>query len=150
MDREDSRISTAFVASMNTFLLAHGLDVCSKAAELHAAVHPFLMRALRSARDARLREALVLYLRIQLLLKGLEASGEGQFLEEVQDLLTHSAQQSGFTWYGSHSCFTASSCSCMHACSTPHAVSMQPSADLKLLQSAAPALLGDDGCTHTS
>ncbi|BDA48015.1 Serine-protein kinase ATM [Coccomyxa sp. Obi] len=98
--REDSRVSIAFVAAMNTFLLANGLDVSSKTAELHAAVHPFLMRSWRSARDARLREALVLYLRIQLLLGGLEAPGDGHFLEEVQELLTHSMQEPGFSWCG--------------------------------------------------
>lgn len=85
---------------MNTFLLANGLDVSSKAAELHAAVHPFLVRSWRSARDSRLREALVLYLRIQLLLGGLEGPGDGRFLEEVQELLTHTMQQPGFSWWG--------------------------------------------------
>lgn len=100
MCREDSRISIAFVAALNTFLLANGLDVCSKAAELHAAVHPFLMRAWRSARDTRLRENLVLYLRVQLLLGGLEGPGDGHFLEEVQELVTHSMQQPGFSWCG--------------------------------------------------
>lgn len=100
MCREDSRISIAFVAALNTFLLANGLDVCSKAAELHASVHPFLMRAWRCARDTRLRDKLVLYLRIQVLLGGLEGPGVGHFLEEVQELVTHSMQQPGFSWCG--------------------------------------------------
>ena len=87
------------MAATNTFLLGNGLDVCSKAAELHAAVHPFLTRAWRNARDTRLRDNLVLYLRIQLLLGGLEGPGDGHFLIEVQELVAHSMQQPGFSWY---------------------------------------------------
>ena len=50
----------------------------------------------RRARDARLREALVTYLRAQLLLGGLE--GEGGALMDVKALLGQSLQQQGFRW----------------------------------------------------
>ena len=79
------------MSSMNQFLLGNGLDVSSKAADLHAAVHPFLQRAWRSIPvrdiwDNRLMEAFVTYLRIQLVLGGLEAP-ESPFLDDVHELL---------------------------------------------------------------
>ena len=50
-----------------------------------------------SARDGRLREALVVYLRAQLLLGGLEEGAPGT-LADVRALLEHSLQQPGFRW----------------------------------------------------
>jgi hypothetical protein len=95
--REDSRISTAVVASVNTFLLANGLDVRSRVAQLQTAVHPFVLRAWGTARDAKLRDALVTYLRVQLCLGGLEAP-ESPFLQDVHELLMHTIEQPVFSW----------------------------------------------------
>ena len=47
--RDDSRISTAFLSALNTFLLAHGLDVSSRCTETHEAVHALLLRCWRSS-----------------------------------------------------------------------------------------------------
>lgn len=70
--REDSRISTAFVTSLNTFLLRHGLDVSSRSPEIQRALHPFVLRCLKINRDAKLKDALVVCLSIQVRLQGLQ------------------------------------------------------------------------------
>ena len=53
------------LAALNAFLTKQGLDVCSRAAELHQATQPLVLRLWRSARDGRMRDTLVQYLRIQ-------------------------------------------------------------------------------------
>ncbi len=91
----------------------------SKAAQLHAAMHPFLLRAwraapVRSLQDDRLREAFVTYLRIQLMLGGLEAP-ESPFLGHVHELLMDSmasikelpVQPPASAQYAFHLCFAA-------------------------------------------
>ena len=70
--REDSRISTALVTALNSFLLKNGLDVSSRSADLHQAMQPFLLRAWRSSRDQKLKDSLVTYLNIQVRLGGLQ------------------------------------------------------------------------------
>lgn len=87
----------AIFTSLNAFLLRNGADVASGAGGLHAAAAGYVARAWRSARDARLREALAVYLRAQLLLGGLPADG-GAALEDLKALLEHSLQQPGFRW----------------------------------------------------
>ena len=57
------------LSALNTFLSEHGLDVCGRAAELHRATQPLVLRLWRSARDSRTRDALVRYLRIQMRLQ---------------------------------------------------------------------------------
>lgn len=64
--REDSRISLAFVSALNAFLLQHGLDVASMSLDLQRALQPFIMRCWGVARDAKLKDAMVLLLHIQL------------------------------------------------------------------------------------
>ena len=70
--REDSRISTAFVTSLNTFLLKHGLDVSSRSPEIQRALHPFVLHCWKTSRDAKLKDALVVCLSVQVKLQGLQ------------------------------------------------------------------------------
>ena len=92
--RDESRVSTAFLSALNTFLLAHGLDVSGQAAELHNAVHALLMRCWRSSRDQKLREAMTAYLRIQLVLGGILGANRDDIGRALEGVL----QQSGFKW----------------------------------------------------
>ena len=64
--REDGRVTLCILTALNVFLAAQGLDICSKAARLHQAAQPLVLRIWRSARDSRTQETLVHYLRIQL------------------------------------------------------------------------------------
>ena len=63
--REDGRVTLCVLAALNAFLTKQGLDVCNRAAELHQATQPLVLRLWRSARDGRTRDTLVQYLRIQ-------------------------------------------------------------------------------------
>jgi len=72
MCREDSRISTAFVMSLNSFLLRHGLDVSSRSLEIQRALQPFVLRCWQVSRDAKLKDAFVICLSIQVKLRGLQ------------------------------------------------------------------------------
>lgn len=47
-------------------MLQHGLDVASMSLALQRVLHPFITRCWRSTRDAKLKDALVLLLRVQL------------------------------------------------------------------------------------
>ena len=92
--RDDSRISTAFLSALNTFLLAQGLDISSRCAEMHDAVHALLLRCWRSSRDPKLREAMTAYMRIQLTLGGIT----GSHRDDVGRALDGTLQQSSFRW----------------------------------------------------
>ena len=70
--REDSRISTAFVMSLNSFLLRHGLDVSSRSLEIQRALQPYILRCWKVSRDVKLKDAVVICLSIQVKLQGLE------------------------------------------------------------------------------
>lgn len=72
MCREDSRISTAFVMSLNMFLLRHGLDISSRSLEIQRALQPFVLRCWRVSRDAKLKDAFLICLSIQVKLRGLQ------------------------------------------------------------------------------
>ncbi|KAL3152001.1 hypothetical protein ABBQ32_001121 [Trebouxia sp. C0010 RCD-2024] len=74
--REDSRISTAFTTALNSFLFKNGLDVSSRSGELQQALQPFLLRAWRSSRDQKLKDAFITCLSIQVRLGGLQI-GDG-------------------------------------------------------------------------
>ena len=80
--REDTRLLTATLVALNSFLLANGTDVASRCGDLNQSLHPIIMRPLRQAggRDHRLREAAVTYLRAMLQLGTLQ---EGPWLGEA-------------------------------------------------------------------
>ena len=69
----------------------------SRAAELHDAVHALLMRCWRTSHDAKLREALIAYMRIQLVLGGILGSHREDIGRALKSTLLHS----GFKWWGS-------------------------------------------------
>ncbi len=85
------------MSALNTFLLGQGLDVSSRAAELHDAVHALLMRCWRTSRDAKLREALIAYMRIQLVLGGISGSQRDDLGRALEGTLLHH----DFRWCGS-------------------------------------------------
>ena len=93
--RDDSRLSTAFLSALNTFLLGQGLDVSSRCREIHDAVHALLLRCWRSSRDLKLREAMTAYIRIQLTLGGII----GDYRDDVGRALEGTLQQSTFKWW---------------------------------------------------
>ena len=98
--RDESRISTAFLSALNTFLLAQGLDVSSRCTEMHSALHALLLRCWRTSRDPKLREAMTAYLRIQLTLGGLTDSQR----DDIGRALEGTLQQTSFKWWdGLHS-----------------------------------------------
>ena len=93
--RDESRVSTAFLSALNTFLLAQGLDVSSRCTEMHDAVHALLLRCWRASRDQKLREAMTAYMRIQLTLGGIT----GDHQDDVGRALETALQQSSFRWW---------------------------------------------------
>lgn len=56
----------AFVSALNAFMLQHGLDVASMSSGLQRVVYPFMVRCWGTTRDAKLKDAFVLLLRIQI------------------------------------------------------------------------------------
>ena len=69
---EDARVSASVFQGLNAFLLHHGCDVASSAAELHVAAGPVVRRVLAEPRASWLAEAVHTYLRIQLRLGALQ------------------------------------------------------------------------------
>ena len=69
---EDSRVTTTIILGLNAFLLHHGCDVASCAAELHLASGRIVRRVLTNPRDEWLADAVHTYLRIQLKLGALQ------------------------------------------------------------------------------
>lgn len=60
------------MTALTSFLLRNGLDVSSRSSELQQALQPFLLRAWRSSRDQKLKDALITCLSIQVKLGGLQ------------------------------------------------------------------------------
>lgn len=58
--------------ALDIFLLKNGLDVSSRSGELQQALQPFLLRAWRSSRDQKLKDAFIMCLSIQVRLGGLQ------------------------------------------------------------------------------
>lgn len=67
-------MTLAFINALNAFMLKNGLDIASKAIEIQQALQPFVLRCWRVSRDAKLKEALVLLLHIQLQLQGIQVA----------------------------------------------------------------------------
>ena len=89
-----SRLLAPLLSAINAFLLANGRDVASQAGELHATLHAAVLRG--SARDLRLREAALTYLRIQLQLGTLPPGS--QQLQDVLEWVDRELEQPGFKW----------------------------------------------------
>ncbi|KAL4452130.1 hypothetical protein ABPG75_007792 [Micractinium tetrahymenae] len=88
------RLAPPLLTAVNTFLLANGRDVAASLPPLHAALHGLVLRG--AARDPRLRDPAVTYLRIQLQLGTLQRD-VGQ-LQDVQDWLWREMEHPGFKW----------------------------------------------------
>ncbi|KAL0026395.1 hypothetical protein WJX79_005738 [Trebouxia sp. C0005] len=94
--REDSRISTAFVMSLNSFLLRHGLDVSSRSLEIQRVLHPFVLRCWKVSRDAKLKDAFVICLTIQIKLRGLQDMHGAA--SDILEVLDKDIGQASFRW----------------------------------------------------
>ncbi|KAL3142819.1 hypothetical protein ABBQ38_003115 [Trebouxia sp. C0009 RCD-2024] len=82
--------------ALDIFLLKNGLDVSSRSGELQQALQPFLLRAWRSSRDQKLKDAFIMCLSIQVRLGGLqEVKGAAA---ETQGLLNKEIGASSFRW----------------------------------------------------
>jgi hypothetical protein len=97
-----SRLLTPLLSAVNAFLLVNGRDVASQAGELHGTLHAAVLRG--SARDLRLREAALTYLRIQLQLGTLPRGS--QQLQDVVDWADRELEQPGFKWWAVHACMS--------------------------------------------
>ncbi|KAK9806879.1 hypothetical protein WJX72_005975 [[Myrmecia] bisecta] len=93
--REDSRLSLSLLTALNSFLLTNGLDVSSKAGTLHDALHPYVVRAWRHAREPKLKEGLLTYLRLQLRLQALQGLPG---VTELRDVLEQDLLMPAFSW----------------------------------------------------
>ena len=60
------------MTALNSFMLRNGLDVSSRSGELQQALQPFLLRAWKSSRDQKLKDAFITCLSIQVRLGGLQ------------------------------------------------------------------------------
>ncbi|KAK9815077.1 hypothetical protein WJX73_007060 [Symbiochloris irregularis] len=91
--REEGRISLSVLSCLNVFLQNHGLDMCRPCLELHEKLQPFIMRIFGCGRDARLQEAVVCYLRLQMRLQALDGH-----LSHMRDLMDKELGKAGFHW----------------------------------------------------
>ncbi|KAL4857208.1 Serine/threonine-protein kinase ATM [Chlorella vulgaris] len=89
-----SRLLAPTLNTLNAFLLGNGRDVAAQLPALHAAYHDTAIRG--SGRDARLREAAVTYLRIQLQLGTLPRGSA--HLQDVQDWVDRELGLPAFKW----------------------------------------------------
>lgn len=89
-----SRLLAPTLNALNAFLLGNGRDVAAQLPALHAAYHDTAIRG--SGRDARLREAAVTYLRIQLQLGTLPRGSA--HLQDVQDWVDRELGLPAFKW----------------------------------------------------
>ena len=80
-----------FHAAMHPYPSLLKPDTC------HAAMHPLLARLWSHTRDAKVREALVLYLRLQLQLGRVQTC---QHLAHIGELVTKEVDKPGFSWLG--------------------------------------------------
>lgn len=91
-----TRLLTPTLVATNTFLLAWGRDCAAGAAAVHAsALHAAAMRGL-TAKDPRLREAAMTYLRCQLQLGGLPPGS--QLLGDLQGWVERELAAPGLRW----------------------------------------------------
>ncbi|PSC71129.1 serine threonine-kinase ATM isoform X1 [Micractinium conductrix] len=89
-----TRLMGPLLSATNTYLLANGRDVAAALPALHAALYTPVLRG--GARDPRLRDAAVAYLRLQLQL-GTLAKEQGK-LQDVVDWVEREVEQPGFKW----------------------------------------------------
>lgn len=91
-----TRLLAPALVAANTFLLACGRDCAAGAAAVHAStLHAAAMRG-AVAKDPRLRDAAMTYLRIQLQLGGLPAGS--QLLADVQDWVERELRAPSLRW----------------------------------------------------
>jgi hypothetical protein len=85
----------SFFGWLGGFLLSAGRDVSSQLPAMHTAVHPLALRLLRTTRDARLRDAVLRYLRALCALGTLAGTPA---LGDASDWVARELSQPGFRW----------------------------------------------------
>ncbi|KVH98208.1 Armadillo-type fold [Cynara cardunculus var. scolymus] len=84
--RDEGKILRKLVECINTYLIRDGPNMGSRSLEIHDAVHQFLFRVWVTTHDRRLKDALVLYGRLQLkLVRG--ATDGSILLEQLLDII---------------------------------------------------------------
>ncbi|XP_051142572.1 serine/threonine-protein kinase ATM isoform X2 [Andrographis paniculata] len=84
--RDEGKISRKLIECINTYLLKDGPNLGSKSLELHEAVHRFVFRCWFATHDRTLKDALVLYARLQLSLTRGLADGS-TLLKQLLDVV---------------------------------------------------------------
>ncbi|KAK1427643.1 hypothetical protein QVD17_16334 [Tagetes erecta] len=84
--RDEGKVLRKLVECINTYLIRDGPNLGSQSLEIHDAVHQFLFRVWVTTHDRGLKDALVLYARLQLkLARG--ATDGGVLLEQLLDIV---------------------------------------------------------------
>lgn len=90
-----ARLLAPTLAAINAFLLCHGRDCAAAAAGMHTALHAAVVRSAQ-AKDTRLREAALAYLRIQLQLGSLAPGSP--LLQDVQEWVERELGAPALKW----------------------------------------------------
>eukprot|EP00898_Chlorokybus_atmophyticus_P004026 jgi/Chlat1/4624/Chrsp3S05582 len=89
--RDNVRGASTVLTSINAFLLRYGLDIGTDAKKLYQDSQPFVEMAWRGARMPKLKESLVLYVSLQMQLRGImEVPGALEQLRGMVDMDLHS------------------------------------------------------------
>ncbi|KAK9073522.1 hypothetical protein SSX86_007846 [Deinandra increscens subsp. villosa] len=84
--RDEGKVLRKLLECINTYLIRDGPNMGSQSLEIHNAVHQFLFRVWATTHDRGLKDALVLYARLQLkLARG--ATDGGALLEQLLDII---------------------------------------------------------------
>ncbi|KAI5683411.1 hypothetical protein M9H77_04639 [Catharanthus roseus] len=94
--RDEGKIPRKLIECINTYLSKYGPNVGSKALEIHDAVQQFVFRCWITSHDRGLKDALVLYARLQLNLTR-DADDGGALLEQLLEVLSKELDQMSTT-----------------------------------------------------
>ncbi|XP_071734165.1 serine/threonine-protein kinase ATM [Rutidosis leptorrhynchoides] len=90
--RDEGKVLRKLVECINTYLIRDGPNMGSRSLEIHDAVHQFLFRVWATTHDRGLKDALVLYARLQLkLVRG--ATDGSVLLEQLLDIVAKELDQ---------------------------------------------------------
>nr|XP_027123123.1 serine/threonine-protein kinase ATM isoform X2 [Coffea arabica] len=90
--REEGKISRKLIECLNTYLLKDGPNLDSQNLEIHDSVQQFVFRCWLTTHDRSLKDALVLYARLQLNLTRVTGDGNA-LLEQLEEVLSKELDQ---------------------------------------------------------
>ncbi|KAI3807033.1 hypothetical protein L1987_22953 [Smallanthus sonchifolius] len=85
--RDEGKVLRKLVECINTYLIRDGPNMGSQSLEMHDAVHQFLFRVWVTTHDRGLKDALVLYARLQLKLARGATDGSVLLVEQLLDII---------------------------------------------------------------